>query len=116
MSTETDIRDALDGILTGGGHNQVNVNVNQTLPYGVFYEITGTIYPDIHGSIQAEARLYQVDIFAATQEQAKGLALGSVKTAILALGGDIVTTGFNGDYDPVSRSYCYITEYRFWIT
>ncbi|MBM9615310.1 DUF3168 domain-containing protein [Desulfobulbus rhabdoformis] len=115
MSIDTDLRAVIGPLLAGGAHNTVNRSPGKQLPYAVFYEITGTPLNTIHGATEATSCTYQVDVFARTPEQAKGLSLGDLKDAIesSSLEG-LITLQMAGEYDPISKSYRYITEYQVW--
>lgn len=116
MSIETDLRDTISSLLTGGCHNTVNTQAPAKLPYAVFHEIVGIPTNTVHGETLAMYHKYQVDLFARTPEQAKGIALGAVKIAIesgLTIGGVLVFS-MSGEYDPITKTYQYITEYQLW--
>ena len=118
MSTETTLKSLINPLVTGGCHNQVNASSTITLPYVVFYEIFGTPVTIIHtpgyGGI-TESR-YQIDVFAASPEQAKGLALSTIKDAITnstVLEGLLVNQ-LSGQYSELDKTYQYIVEFQIW--
>lgn len=111
MSVDTDLKAALDSLVAGGCHNSINTDTSITCPYIVFYEIAGTPLYTITEYVDTTSR-YQIDVFARTQEQAKGLALGTIKTAIEAALDARLIFQMNGEYSPNDKTYQYITEYR----
>jgi len=118
MAIDTALKALLDAALAGGGHNGANISASVVYPYAVFYELSGEPLRTIHGTTEATDSEYQVDVFARSPEQAKGLALGDVKDAIetsTTVGG-VLTLSMSGEYDPVARCYRYISRYQVWET
>lgn len=118
MAIDLALKALLSGILAGGGHNAVNVSSPIIYPYAVFYELSGEPLRTIHGTTEATDSEYQVDVFARSPEQAKGLSLGDVKDAIetsITVGG-VLTLSMSGEYDPVARCHRYISRYQVWET
>lgn len=115
MSTETVLKSLIAPLVAGGCHNGVNAANSITLPYVVFYEIASTPQYGISGYLGATSSKYQVDVFAITPEQAKALALGTIKTAIEtgSLAGTL-TFHMRGEYSDSDGAHQYITEYQLW--
>lgn len=116
MSTESTLKALIDPLVAGGCHNGVNTDSTITTPYVVFHEISGVplnTVSEYSGSTQCQ---YQIDVFARSPEQAKGLALSTIQDAIsdsLILQGEL-TFRMNGQYSDLDKTYQYITEYTIW--
>lgn len=117
MSVDTVLKSTINGLVAGGAHNGVNASLTITLPYVVFRQISGNPENGLKGYMGLTEYRYQVDVFAASPEQAKGLALGTIKASIIAstLEG-IMTFSMAGEYDGDDKSHQYITEYTIWAT
>ena len=116
MSIETELKSLITPLVAGGCFNTANLSSTVVLPYVVFYEISGIPEQTIHGPAGITNHRYQVDVFARSPEQAKALALGTIKTAIedsTVLGGTLIFH-MVGEYNPSDRTYQYITEYQIW--
>jgi len=113
MSFDADLKAALSGLLAGGCHKRVNNSTSITLPYAVFHDIAGLPQVGISQPLGITNGSVQIDIFAASPEAAKGLALGIVKNAVEGLGA-ILFFHMDGEYDPTDRTFQYITEYQNW--
>lgn len=117
MSIESTLKSLINPLAAGGCHNRVNSTSPIVCPYVVFYEISGV--PETGVSLDylgITKFLFQVDIFAKTPEQAKGLAVGAIRSAI---SGSTVLQGrmsfqHAGEYSELDKTYQYITEYEFW--
>ena len=118
MAIDTALKTLLDSELVGGGHNGANISSPVVYPYAVFYEISGEPLRTIHGTTEATDSEYQIDVFARSPEQAKGLSLGDIKDAIETSSsvGGVFTMSMSGEYDPVARCYRYISRYQVWET
>ena len=113
MSAETTLKSILGTLVDGGCHNGVNSNNAIALPYIVFHEISGIpLYTITEYAGTTDCR-FQIDVFARTPEQAKGLALGTIKTAIDAVASFNARLIFQmkGQYSNLDKSHQYITEY-----
>jgi len=113
MSISTDIKALVDPLLTGGCHRVLNRDKTIVKPYGVLYVIAGSPVPGISGSTLAKRDLYQLDVFANTPEEAEGLSLGAIKTAIEGYGGLLIGNN-DGQYNEVDQTFQYLTEYHLW--
>lgn len=116
MSIETTLKSVLNPLLTGGCHNVVNTATTVVHPYAVFYEVSGIPENTIHGYGGITQHRYQIDVFAKSPEQAKGLALGTMKSDIetsAILQGQLIFH-MVGEYSEADRTYQYITEYYIW--
>lgn len=116
MSVETELKTLITPLVAGGCYNTANLSTTVTVPYAVFYEISGIPEQTIHGYAGITSHRYQVDVFARSPEHAKALALGTIKSAIegsAVLGGTLVFH-MVGEYNPSDRTYQYITEYQIW--
>jgi len=115
MSTETTLKTLLNSLVAGGCHNGMNTNSPVVAPYIVFHEIGGVPANGLKGYMGLTMFRYQVDVFAKSPEQAKGLALGTIKTAIVGstLEG-LLTFQAKGEYSELDKTYQYITEYQIW--
>ncbi len=115
MSVDKDIKAAITPLVAGGCHNGVNLKT-PVLPYVVFHEISGLPDNGVSEGYEGPTNSrYQVDIFAATPEAAKGIALGVVKEAMEAepLAATLIFQA-KGQYSGQDRSHQYITEFRLW--
>lgn len=118
MAIDNALKTLLDAVLAGGGHNGANISASVIYPYAVFYELSGEPLRTINGTTEATDSEYQVDVFARSPEQAKGLSLGDVKDAIetsTTVRGSFRLRSYGG-YDPVARCHRYITRYQVWET
>jgi hypothetical protein len=117
MPVDTSLKTALNGLVAGGCHNSVNEALTITLPYIVFRQISGNPENGLLGYSGLTKYRYQVDVFARTPEQARALALGSIKAAIVAapLAGMLIFSA-SGEYDGDDKSHQYHTEYTIWAT
>lgn len=117
MSAETALKSVVGPLVAGGCHNGINTSLSITKPYVVFHEISGVPVNTIHGTYGGKTRSrYQVDVFAETLEEAKGLAIGTIKTAInnsSLLEGELIFQ-MNGEYSGTDKTHQYITEYLIW--
>jgi hypothetical protein len=117
MPVDTTLKSTLNALVAGGAHNGINESLTITLPYIVFRQISGNPENGLLGYVGLTAYRYQVDVFSRTPEQARALALGTVKTAIVAssLAGLLIFSA-SGQYDGDDKSHQYITEYTIWAT
>lgn len=116
MSTETVLKSLIEPLVAGGCHSHINKDNPLVVPYVVFYQISGIpVYTIKDYSGITECR-YQIDVFARTLEQAKVLALGTIKTAIEGNSTVQGTLGFEmaGQYSSLDKTHQYITEYSIW--
>jgi hypothetical protein len=115
MSIETTLKSLISPLVAGGCHNVANTLPTITIPYVVFYEISAVPENGITEYLGATNHQYQIDIFAKTPEQAKGLALGAIKTAIESstLAGVLVFHSV-GEYSEIDKTYQYITQFQIW--
>ena len=113
MSIRTDIRDLIDPLLDGGCHSVVNRDATIVQPYAVLHKIAGTPTPGISGEVLAQRDLYQIDVLAASPEQAEGLSLGTIKTALEGYGATMVSEN-DGEYNPVDKTFQFSTGYHIW--
>lgn len=117
MSIESTLKLLVNSLVEGGCHNRVNTSSPIVCPYVVFYEISGV--PETGVSVDylgITKFVFQVDVFARSPEQAKGLAVGSIRSAI---SGSTVLQGrmsfqHAGEYSELDKTFQYITEYEFW--
>ena len=117
MSVETELKEIINPILAGGCHNGVNNSSAIVLPYAVFYEISAIPENGITQYLGITRYRYQVDVFAATPEQAKGLSLGPVKAVIeaSAIIEGVLLSHMLGQYSELDKTFQYITEYQVWV-
>lgn len=118
MSIDAALKALIDPLVTGGCHNTINVSTTVSYPYAVFYELGCEPLHTVHGATEAMDSEYQIDVFARSPEQAKGLSLGDIKTAIetsTTVSGVLILS-MSGEYDPVARCYRYISRYQVWET
>lgn len=116
MTVSATLKTLITPLVTGGCHNRVNKSTTITTPYVVFYEVSGVPENGISGYLGLTRYRYQVDVIAKSQEQARSLALGTIKTAITTsatLRGELIFQS-DGQYSPVDKSHQYITEYTIW--
>jgi len=115
MSTETTLKTLINPLVAGGCHNAVNASATIVCPYVVFQEITAVPENGLLGYMGLTRSTYQVDVFAKSPEQAKGIALGTIKTALVtsALEG-LLTFHMVGEYSELDKTHQYITEYVIW--
>lgn len=116
MSIETNLKTAIGTVLSGGCYNGIEDSATERrIPYAVFYEISGVPSYGISGDLGMTRCRYQVDVYGRTPEQAKGLAVGVVKTAVEAspLEGVLIFRSA-GEYNKLDKSYRYITEFLLW--
>ena len=115
MTIDAAIKSAVGPLVAGGCHFVANTSATITLPYVVFYEVGGT--PETGISLDylgiTEHR-YQVDVFAQSPEQAKGLSLGVIKDVLAQDVQGRLTFQMTGQFNPVDKTYQYITEYELW--
>lgn len=115
MSVDTVLKGLIAPLVAGGCHNEVNASTTITKPYVVFHEISAIPENGLQGYLGLTRFRYQVDVFAASPEHAKGLALGTIKSAIVgsSLEG-LLISHMSGEYDEVTKTHQYITEYQIW--
>ena len=117
MSVETTLKSLINPLVAGGCYNGVNTSNTITTPYVVFHEISGIPANGLSVEYLGLTRFrYQVDVFAKSPEQAMGLAVGTIRTAITGsatLNGTMVFQ-MKGQYSEFDKTYQYITEYEIW--
>ena len=116
MTTEATLKSLITPLVAGGCHDGINITYPLVVPYVVFHEITGVPENTLSGYAGLTKSRYQVDTFARSPEQAKGLALGTIKSAIT---GSSVLRGLlvfqmKGQYSELDKTHQYITEYEIW--
>lgn len=116
MLTEDTIKSLVSGLVAGGCHNGINEDSHIVAPYVVFHEISGVPLNTISAYSGRTKCRFQIDVFARSPEQAKGLALGVIKAAIE---GDEILQGsmifqMSGQYSALDKTHQYITEYIIW--
>jgi hypothetical protein len=114
---ESTLKSLIGGLVMGGCHNTVNRSLTPVYPYAVIHEISGIPVNGVSiGYLGITRFTYQIDVFAKSQEEAKGLAVGSIRTAISAssiLEGELISQ-MNGEYSELDKTFQYITEYVIW--
>ena len=116
MSTETTLKTLINTLVAGKCHNGVNTSKNIVVPYVVFHEISGVPVNTITAYAGLTQCRFQVDVFAKSPEEAKGLALGTIRTAIessAVLQGQLIFK-MKGQYSELDKTHQYITEYYIW--
>lgn len=116
MSVDTTLKSLITPLVAGGCHRGVNDSQQIVAPYVVFHEIYGEPLNTISDYTGVTKSRYQVDVFAKTPEQAKGLALGVIMEAIQSspiIQGDLIFR-MDGQYSDLDKTYQYITEYTIW--
>lgn len=115
MSTETTLKTLINPLVAGGCHNVINVASPIVVPYVVFQEISSIPENGLKGYMGLTQSQYQVDVFAKSPEQAKALALGTIKTALVTSTLEaLLTFHMVGDYSDLDKTHQYITEYTIW--
>lgn len=111
---ESAIRSGITPLVAGGCHNKVNRSTTITKPYVVFHEVEGEPINGISGYLGKTMYRFEICVFADSPEQAKSLALGSIKTEITgsSLLQGVLTFQSSGDYDEDNRTFEYVTEYE----
>jgi len=116
MTTESTLKTLIAPLVGGGCHNSVNASPSITYPYVVFNEISALPANGLKGYMGLTSYQYQIDVFAKSPEQAKALALGTIKAAIVSssvLQGTL-TFHMGGEYSEIDKTHQYITEYQIW--
>jgi hypothetical protein len=115
MSVDTVLKGLIAPLVAGGCHNGVNASATITKPYVVFHEISAIPENGLLGYMGLTRFRYQVDVFAVTIEQAKALALGTIKAAIVgsSLEG-LLIAHMAGEYSDLDKTHQYTTEYQIW--
>lgn len=115
MTIESTLKSLINPLVAGGCHNVVNASAAIVYPYAVFQEISAIPENGLAGYVGLTRYSYQIDIIAKSPEQAKGLALGAIRSAVIASSLDgLLTFHMVGEYSEVDKSYQYITEYQIW--
>jgi hypothetical protein len=117
MSVETTLKSLINPLVAGGCHNGVNDAQPIVVPYVVFHEIAGTPTNGLSVEYLGLTKFrFQIDIFARTPEQAKGIAIGTIRTAIAgsAILKGIMIFQMKGQYSELDKTHQYITEYEIW--
>ena len=115
MSVDTYLKQLLGSLVNGGCHIGVNRSVPIVTPYIVFYEISGMPLDTISQYSGMTEYRYQVDVFARSPEESRGIATGAVRSAILSaelLKASLIFQS-SGQYSELDKTYQYITEYKF---
>jgi len=117
MTTEATLKTLINPLVAGGCWNVVNPSATIVYPYVVFQEISALPENGLIGYMGLSRYRYQVDVFAKSPEQARALAMGTIKAAIVAstLEG-LLVFHMVGEYSEVDKTYQYITEYQIWAT
>lgn len=114
MSIETSLKALIGPLVAGGCHNTVNTSTTIVPPYVVFQEISGLPENTLEGYAGITRSRFQIDTFAKSLEQAKGLALGEIKDAIVAGVKGLMIFQMTGQYSELDKTFQYITEYSIW--
>lgn len=117
MSIETTLKTLLSPLVAGGCHNGANVRSEIITPYVVFHEISGLpLFGISSNDFGATKCRYQIDVFAVSPEQAKGISLDVIKPVLSETELLNATHIFqmSGPYSDITKTYQYITEYSIW--
>lgn len=115
MTIESLLKSRIAPLVAGGCHNVANTSATLALPYVVFQEISAIPANGLLGYVGMTKYQFQVDVIAKSPEQAKGLALGTIKSEIIAAGVEgLLTFHMVGEYSEIDKTYQYITEYTIW--